>query len=298
MNKVSLCTTTLIAMFIIACDQSIPDSSGSAYSSSPALPATAAGITPASDAAVPALGPVATAKRNPAHGQPGHRCDIGVGEPLPGTASTASALPALPGVTAPNLRSFATPAANLNSTQASSTVSLNAPAAAQQVPVGASSGSALNPKHGEPGHRCDIAVGAPLNSSPATKSNSSPAVTSTPINTNPIKLNTNSATATGMNPKHGEPGHRCDIAVGAPLNSAAKSSPAATTTPVANSLPAPLAALSNDTVVNTNFTPSITAGTAESKPDATAAGMNPKHGQPGHRCDIAVGAPLNSKPKQ
>ena len=28
------------------------------------------------------------------------------------------------------------------------------------------------------------------------------------------------------------------------------------------------------------------------------AGLNPAHGQPGHRCDIAVGAPLNSKPTQ
>jgi hypothetical protein len=28
----------------------------------------------------------------------------------------------------------------------------------------------------------------------------------------------------------------------------------------------------------------------------TAPGMNPPHGEPGHRCDIAVGAPLNSKP--
>jgi hypothetical protein len=28
----------------------------------------------------------------------------------------------------------------------------------------------------------------------------------------------------------------------------------------------------------------------------TAPGMNPPHGQPNHRCDIAVGAPLNSKP--
>src|SRR5687767_6672016 len=28
----------------------------------------------------------------------------------------------------------------------------------------------------------------------------------------------------------------------------------------------------------------------------TAAGLNPAHGQPGHRCDITVGAPLNSKP--
>jgi hypothetical protein len=28
----------------------------------------------------------------------------------------------------------------------------------------------------------------------------------------------------------------------------------------------------------------------------TAPGMNPPHGEPNHRCDIAVGAPLNSKP--
>jgi hypothetical protein len=28
----------------------------------------------------------------------------------------------------------------------------------------------------------------------------------------------------------------------------------------------------------------------------TAPGMNPPHGQPNHRCDIAVGAPLNSPP--
>ena len=27
-----------------------------------------------------------------------------------------------------------------------------------------------------------------------------------------------------------------------------------------------------------------------------APGMNPPHGQPGHRCDIAVGAPLDSPP--
>jgi hypothetical protein len=27
-----------------------------------------------------------------------------------------------------------------------------------------------------------------------------------------------------------------------------------------------------------------------------APGMNPAHGQPNHRCDIAVGEPLNSKP--
>ena len=33
-------------------------------------------------------------------------------------------------------------------------------------------------------------------------------------------------------------------------------------------------------------------------PTQTAPGMNPPHGQPGHRCEIPVGAPLNSKPAQ
>lgn len=40
-----------------------------------------------------------------------------------------------------------------------------------------------------------------------------------------------------------------------------------------------------NTAVNTNVAP-------------TKPGMNPPHGQPGHRCDIAVGAPLNSKATQ
>ena len=31
------------------------------------------------------------------------------------------------------------------------------------------------------------------------------------------------------------------------------------------------------------------------QPQQTAPGMNPPHGQPNHRCDIPVGAPLNSK---
>ena len=51
---------------------------------------------------------------------------------------------------------------------------------------------ALNPPHGQPGHRCDIAVGQPLDSKPAQNSGK-------------------------VNPPHGQPGHRCDLAVGAPL---------------------------------------------------------------------------------
>lgn len=83
-------------------------------------------------------------------------------------------------------------------------------------------------------------------------------------------------TAAGMNPAHGQPGHRCDIAVGAPLNSA-PAKPATAATPVTNQ-------------------PVITSTTAAPAPTTTAPGMNPPHGQPGHKCEIAVGAPLNSAP--
>jgi hypothetical protein len=139
-----------------------------------------------------------------------------------------------------------------------------------------SSAQALNPKHGAPGHRCDIPVGAPLNS---PVGNTKPAITmpSLPLNANTPTVNTTPAPAVSLpqstvagklNPKHGEPGHRCDIPVGAPLNS-----PPAATNPVANVNPKPAATLPQQ---------------------AAPAGLkiNPKHGEPGHRCDIAVGAPL------
>ena len=82
---------------------------------------------------------------------------------------------------------------------------------------------ALNPQHGQPGHRCEIAVGAPLNT-PVTSNNIQPTITPTPTvtpsNTDAKKVTPKSTPATaGLNPQHGEPGHRCDIAVGAPLNS-------------------------------------------------------------------------------
>lgn len=80
----------------------------------------------------------------------------------------------------------------------------------------------LNPAHGQPGHRCDINVGAPLNSKPPALPNANPATT---ISTAPPANAAVQKTLPGMNPPHGEPGHRCDIGVGAPLNS--KPAPAA-----------------------------------------------------------------------
>jgi hypothetical protein len=120
------------------------------------------------------------------------------------------------------------------------------PTTATTQPLAANAGKAgANPEHGKPGHRCDIPVGAPLNS-PATNT------TTTATNRTEIKPTTTTSTATvmpttqpaqktapGMNPPHGEPGHRCDIAVGAPLNSPATKATTPTTTTATNpTLPA------------------------------------------------------------
>ncbi len=84
---------------------------------------------------------------------------------------------------------------------------------------------------------------------------------------------------TGVNPAHGQPNHRCDIAVGAPLNSVPNKSAA----PVGQANVQPQ---SSQTITSVKSTTKV----------VTAKGMNPPHGEQGHRCDIAVGAPLNSKP--
>ncbi len=137
--------------------------------------------------------------------------------------------------------------------------------------------SKLNPAHGQPGHRCEIAVGAPLDSKPADRNQTQiqPTVAANQIipvaNATPVPKNM----AAGMNPDHGQPNHRCDIAVGAPLNSK----------PTIN------------TAANSNIKPLAPPAVVAAPPvQKVTPGMNPAHGQPNHRCDIAVGEPLNSKP--
>jgi hypothetical protein len=97
--------------------------------------------------------------------------------------------------------------------------------------------------------------------------------------------------AKGMNPAHGQPGHRCEIPVGAPLNSSPAAGKASTPQMISNDpntkiTPAQVNANGTLTPANSGAPAILNPGTA------TAAGMNPAHGQPGHRCDIAVGQPL------
>jgi len=160
----------------------------------------------------------------------------------------------------------------------------------QSVPTGTTA-AGMNPEHGKPGHKCEIAVGAPLNSAPAKTAIAPTTITqpttiSQPAITQPAKT----ITAKGMNPAHGEPGHRCDISVGAPLNSAPTNlaKPAAVNG-ATNITPMPTA------TQNSSIIPAL-QNTSISTPAKTASAftgkINPAHGQPGHDCKVAVGQPL------
>lgn len=65
---------------------------------------------------------------NPPHGEPGHICEIPVGDPLPGASGNASPAPAVSPV----------------------------------LPSASPLQTRLNPPHGQPGHVCEIPVGQPL----------------------------------------------------------------------------------------------------------------------------------------
>lgn len=140
----------------------------------------------------------------------------------------------------------------------------------------ASVAAGVNPAHGQPNHRCDIAVGAPLNTAAGGATPAQPtSVQSTQ------GINAKTVTAKGMNPPHGETNHRCDIAVGAPLDSKP------TTTAISTN--ANSAQEAKDYTVQQAVPALLSTAAADTE---TAVGMNPAHGKTGHRCDIAVGAPL------
>jgi len=184
---------------------------------------------------------------------------------------------------------------NVETTKSASAPSLSAPAnpsdnpasiqpvSNPSAPLIATGSGRVNPAHGQPGHRCDIAVGAPL---PAAAN--APVLNTNPVSTPVINPTAPPATvvqpqpqpaatvASGINPAHGQPGHRCDIPVGESLSKA----------------PAPKTTTTSSPVITPNK-PLVEA------PDTMfAKGLNPAHGKPGHRCDIAVGQPLASAAKK
>jgi hypothetical protein len=130
---------------------------------------------------------------------------------------------------------------------------------------------------------------------------------STPVNQDPLQppktetaeqpLAEQNNTAVKLNPAHGLPNHRCDIPVGAPLdsppanntqipaNSQIQASQNSITAPnISNNPTAPT--IENARKLNPSMT-RVTSSNTGPKPR-----LNPPHGQPWHLCEIAVGSPL------
>ncbi|SDI60112.1 hypothetical protein [Chryseobacterium jejuense] len=157
------------------------------------------------------------------------------------------------------------------------------------TPAAMASAPGMNPAHGQPGHRCDIPVGQPLNSQPTAtpaSQNISVGANNTiqidPSTAAQAKVAMNNSTqpvktAPGMNPPHGQPGHRCDIPVGQPL-----SSKSITTSPSAQ----------NNIQVTPTPTPAQTQAASQNLAMGEKPKVNPAHGEPWHSCSLKVGDPL------
>ncbi len=114
----------------------------------------------------------------------------------------------------------------VNSTTPATTATPAAPTTAvTPAPVEAQAASAgtvsdPNPPHGEPGHRCEIPVGAslsgtPPSSGPVDQMSTSQQITMPQMGAQPAAAT--GSTPPGINPPHGEPGHDCAVPVGSPL---------------------------------------------------------------------------------
>lgn len=100
---------------------------------------------------------------------------------------------------------------------------------------------------------------------------------------NNTEVNENQNNSVKLNPAHGEPGHDCAIAVGAPLNDGSASA-----NPMFQSKPEEVQNTQQPQIQQQNSPVQM-----QSPQGSTAKGLNPAHGQPGHDCSVAVGAPLN-----
>ena len=139
-------------------------------------------------------------------------------EPVPSTVASMPAASAMPDTSATvNTAAVSMPAATTVQSQPAITVPQQQPSIkkAGKVQAGSKASGALNPEHGKPGHRCDIAVGVPLSTPIQAAPQSNVQTGPQP----PSPLMPQPTTGKGrLNPAHGEPGHDCKVAVGQPLN--------------------------------------------------------------------------------
>lgn len=160
--------------------------------------------------------------------------------------------------------------------------------------------TACQEKEAAPTTKTETATPAPSEATQAITTNEAPATPAGEIPT--------------INPAHGQPYHRCDIAVGAPLDSPANTSQTAPPAPQAeapksffktvqsqqqaeskpamNATPAPKSAPATTQTTQKTTTQPTSTQTAAAEANTPRPKNNPAHGQPHHRCDIKVGDPL------
>lgn len=97
--------------------------------------------------------------------------------------------------------------------------------------------------------------------------------------------NSSSSVKPALNPEHGLPYHRCEIPVGAPIDSAPQQNAAPQMVPQQNTASNNF----NTNPISPSLSPSVAAPVQSSGPKPA---LNPAHGEPHHRCEIEVGAPL------
>ncbi len=123
---------------------------------------------------------------NPAHGQPGHRCDISPGAPL---SSSPAPKAQAPGAT------------------------ITPPTQIQNQSPSAKSGVSANPPHGQPGHKCDVGANSNLTTgSSVSMPQTAPTLQGLPVmqpNSSPAPSVISSGSMGKTNPPHGQPGHVC-----------------------------------------------------------------------------------------
>jgi hypothetical protein len=160
---------------------------------------------------------------------------------------------------------------------------------------------------------CKKTEEAPASTEPKTETTASetPAANdASKITTTPAPAATETATPARqppkLNPPHGQPFHRCEIAVGAPLDGSAPAQ-GASPAPVQQNAPKSFFKTVQSEQQTNASQPVATAPQPTPKPQvkptatptpttANATGPKPKnnpaHGQPHHRCDVKVGDPL------
>lgn len=149
----------------------------------------------------------------------------------------------------------------------------------------------------------DIAAPAPIESDNPFGGDQQQPLQIQPLDDATAATGRSGSSQAGMNPEHGQPGHRCDIPVGAPLDSPPQAQDAGgpQVTPIElspdGSVPqtAPAQPGGARSIMDANGGAQQQLAPAQAPGGGGAtAGVNPPHGEPGHDCSIPVGAPLKN----